>query len=97
VVACDKVRYDGLSPLRCLVEASVCVSPAGAEEAREHSVDFLFHFDIAFFLMPSSASLFRSKKREKKKKKKNCRAVHRCRVAVLVAAAYASGRPSLSS
>jgi hypothetical protein len=45
VVACDKVRYDGLSPLRCLVEAAVCVSPAGAEEAREHSVDFLFHCD----------------------------------------------------
>jgi hypothetical protein len=45
VVACDEVRYDGLSPLRCLVEASVCVSPVRAEEAREHSVDFFFHFD----------------------------------------------------
>jgi hypothetical protein len=43
VVACDKVRYDDLSPLRYLVEAAVCVSPAGAEEAREHSVNFLFH------------------------------------------------------
>ena len=43
VVACDEVRYDGLSPLRCLVEAAVCVSPARAEEAREHSVDLFFH------------------------------------------------------
>ena len=45
VVACDKVRYDGLSSLRCLVEAAVCVSPARAEEAREHSEDFFFHCD----------------------------------------------------
>jgi hypothetical protein len=45
VVACDKVRYDGLLLLLCLVEAAVCFSPAGAEEAREHSVDFLFHLD----------------------------------------------------
>ena len=36
VVACDKVRSDGLSPLRCLVEAAVCVSPARAEKVREH-------------------------------------------------------------
>jgi hypothetical protein len=43
VVACDKVRYDGLSPLRCLAEAAVCTSPAWAEEVRKHSVDFLFH------------------------------------------------------
>ena len=27
------------------VEAAVCFSPAGAEEARVYSVDFLFHFD----------------------------------------------------
>ena len=45
VVACDEVRYDGLSPLRCLVEAAVCVSPAGAEKARENSMDCFFQFD----------------------------------------------------
>jgi hypothetical protein len=44
--------YDCLSPLRCLVQAAVCVSPAGAEEAREHSVDFLFHCDtLVLFLV----------------------------------------------
>jgi hypothetical protein len=25
VVACGEVRYDGLSPLRCLVETAVCL------------------------------------------------------------------------
>jgi hypothetical protein len=44
-VACDEVRYDGLSPLRCLIEAAVCLSPARAEEVREHSVDSFFHCD----------------------------------------------------
>jgi hypothetical protein len=45
VVACDEVRYDGLLPLLCLVEASACLLPARAEEAREHSVDHFFHFN----------------------------------------------------
>jgi len=45
VVACEEVRYDGLLPLRCLVEAAVGASPKGGEEAREHSVDCLFHCD----------------------------------------------------
>ena len=33
------------TPLLCLVEAVVCLLPAGAEEAREPSVDFFFHFN----------------------------------------------------
>jgi hypothetical protein len=45
VVACGEVRYDGLSLLRCLVVAAVCVSPARAEEARENFVDLFFHCD----------------------------------------------------
>jgi hypothetical protein len=45
VMAFDEVRNDEISPLRCLVEDALCVSPAGAEEAREHPVDIFLHCD----------------------------------------------------